>query len=609
MDNSNKYSFISDVAHGIRTPMNVIWGNCELIQQEQVNLKVREYAQDIKSASKQLLDVVNDALDIVRLDEKVLELIEEEYNFLSVINECAAYVRSIAKEKELECIVNYDKELPYKLYGDRRRITQIMKKLLQNAVQSTKKGSITIDVGFKALENMKVELIITVTDTGAGILSEEMKLIFGLADRTVNTNKKRSIEGTGISLVLSKGLAGLMGGDITVEARYREGTAYTARVIQETIGISTIEDHIDDSDLSGFDVRIPFKVTEAKALIVDDNIINAKVAAHLMKQYGLDTDIADNGESAVSLIQRIHYDLIFMDHMMPDLDGTDITKIIREMVGFSMEDIQHLKQVPIIVLTANTELGAEEMFIREGMNDYLPKPIEIKNLERILRTWLPESRIQYETEFDIKSSGLTQLFISLGINYKEALENLEGNLDEYNSVLYSFFKNGPANIKALRTAMENKDYTSFLITLRGILGVLQTIGADNLYYQGRELETACKEEKSALFESETIKLIEEYRKVLEALRNFIPEDEEYKGEKAVISKDELVKLLRNLISVIQEYQIDEATQMFYELAQRSYEDDDIMEQLHNAENDFINSFKYTEVIDTLTKVINKLKNR
>lgn len=606
MTENEKHSFITELTHGVRNPMNAIMGNCDLIKQEAVSLKVKEYVNDIRNGAAELLELFNNALDIFRLGDSKFSLNTAEYNFSGVLAELSSYIDPIAVSRHLSVTYDIDQQIPCKLIGDVRRVTQMLKKLVLNAVLHLRSGEVEIIGRFEKIDDMNIRLLFTVHRKGTELLDTESDRVLYEDIKAYDGEKMRNVAGTGINLLLARGLAQYMGGNLVVDAD--DPAKVTLSFIQEAVGTGTLEDQKNSMYLDDFSFRIPFKVEGIRALIVDDNEINRKVAYYRLKLYGIDADTAESGEQVVSLVQRVRYDIIFMDHMMPGLDGTDITKIIREMIGFSIDHVQHNKQVPIIALTANVEIGAEEFFLEKGMNDYLSKPIETESLERVLRTWIPMEHLRFESEFDISVSDKQHALAQLGIRYQEAVEALEGNKDEYDRILLSFTRTGEENIRNIQRALDTKDRGKYLIGIRGLLGVMQTIGAEAVSEKLRKVEDACMEGDYDLIEEETAEVTEQTRRLLDALAALLQRDNKpmYGEEKSEITDAELVRLLKLLVYEIREYHIDEANQLFYELAQKQLSDEGLLEEIHVIESDFANSFKYNEVADALEGIINKL---
>ncbi|MDE7279110.1 MAG: response regulator, partial [Oscillospiraceae bacterium] len=384
MANSAKSDFLANMSHEIRTPMNAIAGFAELCLKE----KNYCYAADIKIAAKNLVSIINDILDISKIEAGKLELVPSVYDTGEMLNDVVSIIYvQLDKKKNLDFKIDIDRRIPRKMYGDEVRLKQILINLLGNAVKFTNSGLISLSVKELSRIGDSVSIMFKVSDTGIGIKKDDIPKLFENF-RQVDTRRNRRIEGSGLGLSISKTLAEKMDGSITVESEYGKGSVFTVVLTQKISDPSPISKLAAKSSVSEEKSRT-LHAPEAHVLVVDDNKVNLNVTARLLTSYGIKADLADSGAAAIDMINASYYDLVFMDHMMPDLDGVDTTKIIRSRGdAYSME-------LPIIALTANAVSGAKEMFMESGFNDFISKPIQIPLLEKILEKWLPEQMITY----------------------------------------------------------------------------------------------------------------------------------------------------------------------------------------------------------------------
>jgi PAS domain S-box-containing protein len=488
--NNAKSEFLANMSHEIRTPMNAILGMTDLALRNMDSQKVlRDYLGNIRNSGNQLLSIINDILDLSKVEAGVIELLPERYKIHSLINDIVTMIHIRIGRKPLDFIIDDDPDMPDELIGDVTRIKQIIINLLTNAVKFTKGGHILFSMRVQPCETEDVcKLAVSVKDTGIGIRDEDLTNLFANFTR-LDTRKNRGIEGTGLGLAISKNLVELMGGEITVESKYGEGSCFSfyimqkvesyksalkltdneyrkvavwkpneikAHVIADKIRkLGTLCDIIDSNDNIAqythvfFDTLHFYKIVEKQCpntkliavahgltdiekvpsnmeliqipltslilsrllggkaydpyviandkefflqvrntqfLVVDDIDINLIIAKEILLEYGAQVETADSGAEAVRMIKEKNYDIVFMDHMMPEMDGVDATKIIRALPE------EKYKKLPIIALTANVVGDVRDMFIKSGMSDFLSKPMEIAEMERVLREWLPPEK-------------------------------------------------------------------------------------------------------------------------------------------------------------------------------------------------------------------------
>ena len=386
--NEAKSTFLANMSHEIRTPMNAVCGMADLLLDEDLTEQGREYAATIKSSGEGLLSIINDILDFSKIESGKMPIIPEEYYFASLIHDVAGMIEVRVKGKPVELIVQVPDSIPRKLYGDIGRIKQIIINIMGNAVKFTHEGSVTLGVTWQAKGQDMGRLIFRVADTGIGIKEEDIGKLFHSFEQ-VDIKKNRGMEGTGLGLSISKLLVENMGGHIKVESEYGRGSTFTFDILQKVMDASPCEYSKNKRAVEHKQFAVHFKAPEAKVLVVDDNKVNLRVAAGLLKKFGIVPDMVDNGQDSIDLIcGQTRYDLVFMDHMMPEMDGVEAAMKIRK-IGTPYTD-----EIPIIALSANAVKGMEEEFLSGGMNDFLPKPIDLAMLSDILIRWLPEDLIQ-----------------------------------------------------------------------------------------------------------------------------------------------------------------------------------------------------------------------
>ncbi len=384
--NRSQNRFFSSMSHEIRTPINTIIGLNEMILREEVSDEVAEDARNIQSASRMLLSLINDILDMSKMESGKMEIVRVPYDTGKMLSELVNMIWGRANEKGLKFAIDVDPYLPAQLFSDEVRIKQILINLLNNAVKYTEKGEVSLSIHCRRAANGRVVVIYQVEDTGMGIRSESIPYLFD-AFKRVDEEKNRYIEGTGLGLSIVKQLVELLGGEISVSSVYTKGSTFTVSIEQETVDDAVIgqfspQKYHGDHSRSYYQQQ--FEAPDAKVLIVDDNKANLMVASKLLRDTKVQIDTVESGEQCLKLTAQKHYDAIFMDHMMPEMDGVECFRRIREQTGGMC------KNTPVIVLTANADGENRALYKREGFDAYLVKPVEGAALEETLKSLLPK---------------------------------------------------------------------------------------------------------------------------------------------------------------------------------------------------------------------------
>ncbi|MCR5604674.1 MAG: response regulator [Lachnospiraceae bacterium] len=388
--NEAKSDFLARMSHEIRTPINAVIGMDEMILRESSERNVLDYATNIENASQTLLSLINDILDFSKIESGLMKIIPEEYEIYTLLDYCYSLLKIRAGDKGLVLNLEYDKNLPSRLMGDELRIRQIITNLLTNAVKYTDTGSITFRVNKRRKGEKLIDLIISVEDTGRGISEEGIGAIFDSFQRA-DEKKNRNIEGTGLGLAITKQLVDLMGGSIRVHSRLGDGSEFTVTIPQEIVSdepLGNLDDKLNRKKTSGENYKEAFKAPKARILIVDDVAVNHKVIKLLLKTTEIQVNTANSGPQCLEMYEKEHYDLILLDHMMPEMDGIETLK---RMV---MTDKYNKERTPVVALTANAIQGAEKEYIDAGFTDYLTKPVQGADLEKMILKYLPPELVE-----------------------------------------------------------------------------------------------------------------------------------------------------------------------------------------------------------------------
>ena len=385
-----KGRFLAYMSHEIRTPINAVLGMDTMILRETVDAKIKEYALDIQNAGKNLLALINDILDFSKIESGKLEIIHVEYDFSSLIHDISNMLKAKAEKKNLELNIYVDEKLPSRMYGDDVRIRQVLVNLLNNAVKYTQKGSVTLRVNGR-VEGEKAILDFSVEDTGIGIKEEDIAKLFEEFQR-IEEKRNRNVEGTGLGMNITTQLLGLMGSKIQVESVYGKGSRFYFSLEQQIVDatpVGNLEERIRKQSTE-YEYMAAFTAPDAHILVVDDNTVNLKVFVSLLKQTKVNVDVAESGKACLGMIIMKHYDLIFLDHMMPEMDGIEVLHRMKELENHKNTD------TPIVALTANAITGAKEMYLREGFDAFLSKPINPEKLEQTILQLLPKELQKFE---------------------------------------------------------------------------------------------------------------------------------------------------------------------------------------------------------------------
>ena len=670
-----KSDFLANMSHEIRTPMNAVIGMAEMALREELPPAARDYIMQIKEAGRSLLTIINDILDFSKIESGKMDIVEEEYEPMSIVYDVANIIMTRLRDKDVELILDIAPNLPNKLLGDSIRTKQVLLNLANNAAKFTPQGKILIKMDNEELADGRIQLQISVEDTGIGIKEEDIGKLFQ-SFQQVDSKRNRNIEGTGLGLAISKRLLDLMEGDIQLETEYGKGSRFSfvipQKVVDRTPSISVKEPEkiliaglisnpyvrenlysdaaalgIDSIRLSSardlwnfssekrlvlfieypmftqavegfvrqnpdvtavllinFDdnvkLEIPnllimkkplfilniatilngeelyfsdsmqekefdFIAPEAHVLIVDDNAVNLTVAEGLLEPLKMKIDTAISGKEAIEKTASFHYDIVFMDHMMPELDGVETTHIIRR---FHSE----YDNVPIIALTANAVEGTKEMFCREGMNDFVAKPIEIRMLVAKVKQWLPAEKIQrvFNSQIFEKKEKEDSSIIVGDLDVKSAIDLLVSE-ELFWKVLTVFYHSIDKKAKLIQTLVEQENWADYTVEVHALKNAAKQIGAMSLSEKAAALEIAGNARDLETIYKDTDAMITQYLDYLPVLEPFCAEEEEDEEGKEEISEAVLLECFQDMEGALDDLDMDRMEETIKKMGQYHYE--------------------------------------
>jgi signal transduction histidine kinase/CheY-like chemotaxis protein/HPt (histidine-containing phosphotransfer) domain-containing protein len=491
----SKSEFLATMSHEIRAPLNAIIGFSEILLRKDLSGDVYTDLEKIHRSGSVLSEIISDILDISKIESGNLNLIPVTYGISSLINDTIHLNLVRIGSKPINFTLNIDDTIPAAFTGDELRVKQILNNLLSNAIKYTSEGNVTLDIRWEKQGENTATLTFKVSDTGQGIKQDDLGKLF-TRYLQLNSVVNRSIEGTGLGLSITKTLVELMSGTITVESEYGRGSTFTAVIRQEIADAGPIGEETADNlrkfkfigsgkqnKRNMFHTRIP----EGRVLVVDDMQTNIDVARGLMLVYGITTDGVTDGPGAVELVrsEKQRYDLIFMDHRMPGMDGIETARAIRAL------GTEYAQTVPIAALTANAVVENVDVFLRNGINDFLAKPIDVQKLNEILEKWMPRKK-QIKTTDGLKTEEAREQFPPIpGVDIEAGILNTGGTLDGYRRILGIFLKDTETRLPQIQAAREKGDYEHYALLVHAIKGAFRIIGA------GEAAETAARAEESA----------------------------------------------------------------------------------------------------------------
>ena len=579
--NEAKSAFLSNMSHEIRTPINAVLGLDEMILRESSESNIKEYALDIQSSGKSLLSIINDILDFSKIEAGKMEIIPVNYDVCEVINNLQNMILPRAQKKGLDFFVNVDENIPCTLRGDEIRVKQCILNILTNAVKYTKDGSVTMNIGFERLTDSDIMLKVQVIDTGIGIKAQDIKKLFSPFER-IEEKRNRTIEGTGLGMSIVKSLLNAMGSSLEVKSVYGEGSDFSFAIKQSVVNWEKIGNYAERRSATK-DYEESFQAPEAKILVVDDTQMNLTVVKGLLKASRIQIDTALSARSALEMAKKTKYDILFIDHRMPEMDGVEMLHALRA----DSESVN--EQSVCIALTANAISGSREMYLAEGFNDYLSKPIDTAKLEAMLRTFLPKDKIILRGEKGFVAqekkrngtggeSQIEELWQKIfAQDVAAAIKNC-GSAECFYEATRNFYDGISEKSDAILRYAAEGDYQNYTVLVHALKSSARLIGIEKLSAMALHLEQCGDKAKSggvdaesaiAEIKAKTDELVSLYRSYEARFAALFGERHANESEKSAIDTNRLQEGLAALKEVVSVYDFDSADCIMCELS--SYE--------------------------------------
>ena len=517
--NKAKSNFLADMSHEIRTPINAILGMNEMILHESKESDTIDYATNIKNAGTTLLSIINTILDFSKIEDGKMSIVPAEFKTTDLINELVNSISERAKEKNLTLKLDIDENIPSGLLGDDVRISQVIMNLLTNAVKYTEEGYVMFRMENLGNVDGRNRILFSVKDTGIGIRREDIDKL-SISFERVDEKKNRHIEGTGVGISIVTKLLDMMNSELQIKSEYGVGSEFFFELPIDVV---------DETPIGKYDlnVKTPQKKVEshisimapkARVILTDDNEMNRKVAANLLKLFKIKPVLCSSGVETIEKMKTGEFDVMFLDHMMPEMDGIETLKYLQEMslVG----------DTKIIALTANAVVGAKEQYLRAGFDDYLSKPIDIPELETLLKKHLPEDIVEEKAGESPDGekpanaslgSGALKKLEALGISVEDGLNYCGGDEDFYLEIVNDYVAAAPEKISELNKILQDENLKDYKILIHSVKSSSKTIGAMELFEKARDLELAASEEKLEYVRAHHEEVMKIYRELVEVL--------------------------------------------------------------------------------------------
>ncbi|MBQ5431177.1 MAG: response regulator [Lachnospiraceae bacterium] len=610
-----KSSFLANMSHEIRTPIHAVLGMNEMILRECNDPSILNYSHNIESAGRSLLSLINDILDISKIESGKMEVVNTDYELSSVLNDVLNMINVKAMEKDLRLEVNVDPTLPENLNGDESRLRQIILNLLSNAVKYTKEGMVSLDVCGHVLDSV-LTLRVSVSDTGIGIKPADQKKLFAKFQR-LDLVENKTIQGSGLGLAITYNILKLMDGNITVRSTYGEGSTFTItlpQIVRNDELIGNFREKYHQTLESHPAYRKSFVAPDAKILIVDDTPMNITVIQGLLKQTKVQIDPCYSGGDSLERVRKEHYDIILLDFRMPKMDGIQTLQRMKE-VPYNKND-----DTPTICLTANAVAGAREKYLAAGFTDYLSKPVQPDKLEKMMLKYLPEEKVTLvESQADpsprstFASEAPMQKDVALPswlssvseVNVNQGITNT-GSVEDYLKALHIFAESIKDNIEQVERFYNRDNWDDFTIRVHAIKSSARIIGAMDISNMAKDLESYGEQRKIWEIHENTNSFLAAYASLGKKLAPILQEDGAFTAasgdasdDRPVISESELSDAYSALRELAASLAYEDAKGILEMLKEYALPEEEIprLEKIHSA----LEKLDWDEVVSLLPK--------
>ncbi|SFQ15124.1 Signal transduction histidine kinase [Lachnospiraceae bacterium XBB1006] len=559
-DNASKAKseFLSSLSFEIRTPMNSIIGLCDMIMHEAKEPRDIELAKDLMTSSTGLMTIINNILDISKIETGRMELKEAQYRTDALMNDVNAMLKYMASEKGLSLAIETQPDMPRSFEGDVGKIRQVLINMVSNAIRYTDEGYVKLSLTYNAISDLRGELIFTISDSGTAVKEEEIPVFFENLGTDV-IDKDGIDESTGLGLVIVKNDLELLGGTIFISIGDNGGVVTKITIPQRKAALEEEEAAM----LGGSGkAKEDFVCPATRILIVDDNRINLKVAVGLMARYQMKIDEATSGKEAIEMVKETPYRIIFMDYMMPEMDGVETAKRIRKECG------ENGKNAIMVALSANAVKGAEEMFMENGFKEFLPKPVDKLRLHELLKTYIPEEEIHYveaaeEDLSQVSKDDLSKLWMA-DVDVEDALRRKRHDVPDYLELLELFYTDGLEKVMLIREYAESQNYHDYEIEVHALKSAAANLGANSLSIEAKTHELATHDGEFEFVKEKYEVLLQHYEDVLSeverVLRSYgkLVTQEEPSGVRPAITEEEVIRYVEDAVTFLEDFKPKDA---------------------------------------------------
>jgi signal transduction histidine kinase/DNA-binding response OmpR family regulator len=607
--NLTKTKFLATVSHEIRTPLNAIIGLSQIQLKKKLSRDTQTALDKILQSGTTLLSIINDMLDISKIESDSFELKQIEYDVPSFINDTVQTNIVRVGSKPIKFQLEIDETLPSRLFGDEVRVKQIINNLLSNAFKYTRDGTVTLSIGWEKSIADGIFLLITVSDTGIGIRQDDLQKLYSEYAQ-FDKIENRKIEGMGLGLTIVKTVVQMMSGTMTVQSEYGKGSDFCVRLLQKVVSFTPLgKDLVEKLKSSRYynskhDVTKNFQrayMPYARTLVVDDVPTNLDVAAGLLEPYGMHVDCVLSGQSAVDYVRKgIKYDVIFMDHMMPEMDGMEAVRIIRNVIASD-----YAKNVPIVALTANAIAGNEEMFLKNGFSGFISKPIDIRELDAVVNKFVRDKQSK-ETLAAAKNAGgyrtlRTDADVRIeGVDVESGAAHYPSP-ESYFRVLHTYAKTTAELLNSFQE-ISPETLAQYAVNVHGLKSASYGIFAQDIGKQAEELEMLAKAgDYDAVCEKNT-GFIEETKKLLNNIDGFFDAGAETESAEKTECEEIDAALLRRMLDASKKFDSIALEKTLDEIERFAYND------FANAElavflRKQVDELEYEKINETLERLL------